>query len=63
MEILAQYGTKYNTEFHRWEVYSRDSKPRRGEVQPVFVAKTERKCLEYIERCKAMDLIYGEAKA
>lgn len=63
MEILAQYGTKYNTEFHRWEVYSRDSKPHRGEVQPVFVAKTERKCLEYIERCKMMDLIYGEAKA
>ena len=51
MEILAQYGTKYNTEFHRWEVYRRNSTPIRGEVQPVFVAKTERMCMEYIQRC------------
>lgn len=63
MEILAQYGHKFNTEIGRWEVYRRNSTPIRGEVQPVYVAKTERKCLEYIERCKLMDLIYGEEKA
>lgn len=60
MEILAQYGTKYNTEFHRWEVYRRNSTPIRGEVQPVFIARAERKCLEYIRRCRETAARYGE---
>jgi hypothetical protein len=59
MNILSQYGHKFNSEFGRWEVYRRNSTPIRGEVQPVYVAKTERMCLEYIARCKKMELIYG----
>lgn len=52
---IAQRGVKYNTEFHRWEVYGQNSVKRAGEWQPLFVAPTERECLAYIERCKEVE--------
>lgn len=45
---------KFNTEFHRWEVYGPTSVIRAGEPQPLFVAKTERECLRFIEQRKEM---------
>lgn len=33
------YEIKFNTEFHRWEVYSDHSVIRSGERQPAFVSE------------------------
>ncbi len=62
MNILSQYGHKFNSEFGRWEVYRSGSTPIRGEIQPVYVAKTERMCIEYIRRCRDTAAKYGEAE-
>lgn len=49
------YDVKFNTDFHRWEVYSSESVVRAWELQPVFVAGTEVECEKYIidsKRCE-----------
>lgn len=48
--IVAHICHKYNTDFHRWEVYGPTSVIRAGEPQPLFVSKYERPCMEYIRR-------------
>lgn len=45
------FEIKYNTEFHRWEVYSDHSVVRAGERQPVFVG-SETACELYARRCE-----------
>lgn len=47
---IAHLYRKFNTEFHRWEVYGPTSVIRAGERQPLFTAKTEQECIEYIRR-------------
>ncbi len=37
----------YNTEFHRWEVYSKNVVIRNGEKQPDFVSDDYQKCITY----------------
>ena len=51
-EIITVFEIKYNTEFHRWEVYRAGRNViRGGEVQPVFVG-TETACELYARRCE-----------
>ena len=46
------YEVKFNTEFHRWEVYREGRNViRGGEVQPVFVG-SETACELYVKRCE-----------
>ena len=46
------FEIKFNTEFHRWEVYREGrSVIRGGEVQPVFVG-SETACELYARRCE-----------
>ena len=45
------FEIKYNTEFHRWEVYSDHSVVRAGERQPVFVSAKLREAHGYVINC------------
>ena len=45
------YDIKFNTEFHRWEVYSDSSLVRAGERQPVFVSAQLREAQGYVINC------------
>jgi len=51
-EIITVYEVKYNTEFHRWEVYSDHSVVRAGERQPVFVSELWQRCMDYTAACE-----------
>ncbi len=42
------FELKFNTEFHRWEVYSDTSVIRNGERQPVFVSAYWRCAVDYV---------------
>ena len=45
------FEIKFNTEFHRWEVYSDSSVVRAGERQPVFVSAQLREAQGYVINC------------
>ena len=45
------FEIKFNTEFHRWEVYSDHSVVRAGERQPVFVSAQLREAQGYVINC------------
>ena len=46
------FSIKYNTEFHRWEVYRENGVIRNGEVQPVFVSVLWQDCMNYTAACE-----------
>ena len=47
------YEVRYNTEFHRWEVYREGRNViRGGEVQPVFVSECGQDCVHYVKACE-----------
>ena len=46
------FSIKYNTEFHRWEVYRENGVIRGGEVQPVFVSARGQDCVHYVKACE-----------
>jgi hypothetical protein len=50
--MIPQIEIKYNTQMHRWEVFSPKSVTRAGEKQPVFVSAKLEACAEYAERIK-----------
>ena len=43
------FEIKFNTEFHRWEVYRENGVIRGGEVQPVFVGSFDA-CETFVRR-------------
>lgn len=45
------FEIKFNTEFHRWEVYSDHAVIRAGERQPSFVSATYCEAQAYVFRC------------
>ena len=46
------FEIKFNTEFHRWEVYRENGVIGNGEVQPVFVGSFDA-CETFIRRADA----------
>ncbi len=46
------YEIKFNTEFHRWEVYRENGVIRNGEVQPSFVSVLWQDCMNYTAACE-----------
>lgn len=46
------YEVKFNTKFHRWEVYRENGVIMNGEVQPVFVSALVFDAWEYVKRCE-----------
>jgi len=46
------YEVRYNTEFHRWEVYRENGVIRNGEVQPSFVSVLWQDCMNYTAACE-----------
>ena len=48
------FEIKFNTEFHRWEVYREGRNViRGGEVQPVFVSGNVFDAWEFVKRCES----------
>lgn len=48
------FEVKFNTEMHRWEVYSPSAVTRAGEKQPSFVAASYFDACAYVFRCGGM---------
>lgn len=51
-EIITVFEIKYNTEFHRWEVYRENGVLRNGELQPSFVSALWQDCMNYTAACE-----------
>ena len=49
---INNYVLKFNTEFHRWEVYRENGVIRNGELQPVFVSVLWQRCKDYTAACE-----------
>ncbi len=50
--MIAQLDLKFNTEMHRFELFTEDSVVRAGELQPVFVSQSFDECVAYAERLR-----------
>lgn len=53
--MITQVDLKFNTEMHRFEVFTDKSVMRRGELQPVFVSTSFDACVAYVEKAREVD--------
>lgn len=51
---IPQYIIAFNSEFERWEVYTKGCVKRAGEIQPLFVSTDIMECDAYIARREAL---------
>ena len=52
---ITQYVIRFNTEFERWEVFTKGCVKRAGEIQPLFVSTDIMECDAFIARREALE--------